>query len=105
MAVLRYQRYRMNPNWKGASMQQNGINWRAMAILSSGHIWTDVNQGAVPALLPFLITERHLSYAAAAGLVLAATVSSSIVQPFFGQYSDRHPLPWLIPAGVPVAVI
>lgn len=84
-------------------MQQNGINWRAMAILSSGHVWTDINQGAVPALLPFLITELHLSYAAAAGLVLAATASSSIVQPFFGQYSDRHPLPWLVPMGVALA--
>jgi MFS transporter, FSR family, fosmidomycin resistance protein len=84
-------------------MQQHGINWRAMAILSSGHVWTDINQGAVPALLPFLITELHLSYVAAAGLVLAATASSSIVQPFFGQYSDRHPLPWLVPAGVALA--
>jgi FSR family fosmidomycin resistance protein-like MFS transporter len=86
-------------------MKQNGINWRAMAILSSGHVWTDVNQGAVPALLPFFIAERQLSYAAAAALVLAATVSSSIIQPFFGQYSDRHPLPWLIPAGVALAGI
>ncbi|MFL5665693.1 MAG: MFS transporter [Ktedonobacteraceae bacterium] len=84
-------------------MQQHGINWRAMAILSSGHVWTDINQGAVPALLPFLITELHLSYVAAAGLVLAATASSSIVQPFFGQYSDRHPLPWLVPTGVALA--
>jgi MFS transporter, FSR family, fosmidomycin resistance protein len=84
-------------------MQQHGINLRAMAILSSGHVWTDINQGAVPALLPFLITELHLSYVAAAGLVLAATASSSIVQPFFGQYSDRHPLPWLVPTGVALA--
>lgn len=86
-------------------MVQKNINWRAMAMLSSGHLWTDINQGAVPALLPFLIAERHLSYTAAGGLVLAATASSSIVQPFFGQYSDRHPLPWLIPAGVGLAGI
>lgn len=84
-------------------MKHNGINWRAIGILSSGHLWTDVNQGAVPALLPFLIAEQKLSYVAAAGLVLAATVSSSIIQPFFGQYSDRHPMPWLIPAGVALA--
>src|SRR5437016_4263431 len=86
-------------------MKQTGINWRAMATLSSGHLWTDVNQSAVPALLPFLITAQKLSYVAAAGLVLAATASSSIIQPFFGQYSDRHPLPWLMPVGVALAGI
>ncbi len=86
-------------------MKQNSINWRAMAVLSSGHLWTDVNQVAVPALLPVLIVEQKLSFVAAAALVLAATASSSIVQPVFGQYSDRHPSPWLIPTGVALAGI
>jgi FSR family fosmidomycin resistance protein-like MFS transporter len=60
---------------------------------------TDVAQGSVPALLPFLIAERHLNYAAAAALVLAATISSSIIQPLFGHVSDRRSLPWLMPLG------
>src|SRR5205807_2488986 len=58
---------------------------------------------AVPAMLPFFIRERHLSYAAAAGLVLAQTVSSSVLQPLFGQLTDRLPAPWLMPAGVALA--
>lgn len=71
-----------------------------MAVLSAGHLFTDVNQGAVAALVPFLISERGLSLAAAGTLVLAATLSSSIVQPFFGYFSDRIPLPSLMPLGV-----
>jgi FSR family fosmidomycin resistance protein-like MFS transporter len=51
-------------------------------------------------MLPFFVSQRHLSYAAAAGLVLAQTVSSSVLQPLFGQLTDRRPLPWLLPAGV-----
>jgi FSR family fosmidomycin resistance protein-like MFS transporter len=70
-----------------------------MATLSAGHLFTDVAQGAVPALLPFLIARDHLSYAAAAALVLAATISSSIIQPLFGHLSDRLSLPWLMPLG------
>jgi FSR family fosmidomycin resistance protein-like MFS transporter len=35
--------------------------------------------------------------------VLAATVASSIVQPLFGLASDRHSMPWLMPAGLLVA--
>jgi FSR family fosmidomycin resistance protein-like MFS transporter len=60
----------------------------------------DVNQGAIPALLPFLVTQRDLSYTAASGLVLTATVISAIIQPLLGLYSDRHPIPWLMPLGM-----
>ncbi len=71
-----------------------------MAALSAGHLFTDVNQGAVAALVPFLVAERGLSLAAAGTLVLAATISSSIVQPLFGYFSDRRPLAALMPLGV-----
>jgi FSR family fosmidomycin resistance protein-like MFS transporter len=68
-----------------------------------GHLMTDLNQGMLPALLPFFIAERGLSYAAAGGLVLAANLVSSLAQPLFGYMADRRPSPWLIPAGVAVA--
>ena len=55
-----------------------------MAALSSGHLATDLAQGSLPALLPFLKTEFDLSYTAASALVLAATISSSLIQPLFG---------------------
>ena len=74
-----------------------------MGVLSSGHLFTDLNQGAVAALLPFLISERGLSLAAAGALVFAATVSSSLVQPLFGIFSDRSPIPALMPLGVLLA--
>jgi FSR family fosmidomycin resistance protein-like MFS transporter len=79
---------------------EKGVDKRAMATLSAGHLFTDVNQGAVAALVPFLVAERGLSLAAAGALVLAATLSSSIVQPLFGYFSDRTPLPSLMPLGV-----
>ncbi len=74
-----------------------------IALLSAGHLFTDLNQGAMPALLPFLVAEYHLSYQQAAGLVFAATVLSSVMQPLFGQYADRAPAAWLMPAGILLA--
>jgi MFS transporter, FSR family, fosmidomycin resistance protein len=71
-----------------------------MSVLSAGHLFTDLNQGAVAALLPFLVAERGFSLAAAGTLLLAATVSSSVVQPLFGVFSDNRPLPALMPLGV-----
>src|SRR5438270_9453479 len=70
-----------------------------MAALSGGHLFTDIAQGSIPALLPFMISTHHLNYAAASALVLAATISSSVVQPLFGHVSDRLSLPWLMPLG------
>jgi FSR family fosmidomycin resistance protein-like MFS transporter len=76
-----------------------------MAALSLGHLCVDLCQGALPALLPFLIAAHHWSYGQASALVLAATVSSSIIQPLFGYLSDGRSLPWLMPGGVAVAAI
>ncbi len=80
-----------------------GVDRRAMGALSVGHLFTDLNQGAVAALLPFLISERGISLTAAGALVFAATVSSSVVQPLFGVFSDRRPIPALMPLGVLLA--
>ncbi|MFG3254810.1 MFS transporter [Streptomyces sp. NPDC048172] len=70
---------------------------RSLALLSVSHACVDVYQGAVAALIPFFVAERAYSYAAASGIVLAASLLSSVVQPLFGALTDRWPLPWLLP--------
>lgn len=65
--------------------------------MSLGHACVDVYQGAVAALVPFFVAERAYSYAAASGVVLAASLLSSVVQPLFGALTDRRPMPWLLP--------
>jgi MFS transporter, FSR family, fosmidomycin resistance protein len=74
-------------------------------MMSMAHVVDDLYQGIVPALLPFLVSERQYSYAAVAGLTLAATVLSSVVQPLFGWWSDRKPRRWLIPIGMTTAAL
>jgi FSR family fosmidomycin resistance protein-like MFS transporter len=76
-----------------------------MASLSLGHGATDLAQGAVPALLVFLVPKFDLSYTLAAAVVLVATFSSSVVQPVFGHWSDRRGAQWLLPGGVVLAGI
>jgi MFS transporter, FSR family, fosmidomycin resistance protein len=79
------------------------VDYKAVAVLSAAHLCDDINQGVVPAMLPFFIAAYHLTYAAAAGLVLAQTLSSSLVQPLFGLIADRRSSPWLIPVGMSLA--
>ncbi len=68
-----------------------------------GHICTDINQGALPAILPFLVLHKDISYASAAGLIFAANSVSSIVQPLFGYMGDKFSWPWLMGLGALLA--
>jgi FSR family fosmidomycin resistance protein-like MFS transporter len=76
------------------------VNIRRLAGLSTGHLITDVNQGAVIILVPVVRASLGLSIGAAALMVTVSTVTSSLVQPLFGILSDRVDLRWMIPAGV-----
>ncbi|MFJ3909117.1 MFS transporter [Streptomyces vinaceus] len=83
---------------------------RRIAGYAAGHSCVDVYQGAVAALVPFLVSERAYGYAAASGIVLAASLLSSVVQPLFGALADRRAVPWLIPlstaaAGLGIALV
>lgn len=81
------------------------MNKRRLGLLTGTHAVNDLYQGLVPALLPIMVLERGYSYTAAAGLMLAATGLSSVVQPLFGLYADRHPRSWLVPTGFLVAAL
>jgi FSR family fosmidomycin resistance protein-like MFS transporter len=74
-----------------------------MGALSGGHLATDFASGMVPALIPFFADEFDLSYTLTALIMLAATLSSSVVQPLFGLWSDRRGAMWLLPVGVGLA--
>lgn len=76
---------------------------RGISLLSVAHIVNDANQSALPTIIPWLVTHRGLSLAAAASLVLAMNLSSSVVQPLFGWMSDRRSLAFVIPLAVFVA--
>ena len=81
------------------------IDRKGMSVLSCGHLATDFASGSVPALLPFLTVEFDLSYTLTAVLMLAVLVSSSLMQPLFGLWSDRRGALWLLPAGLALAGI
>ena len=76
------------------------LDVRSMALLATAHVADDINQSFVPALLPYLIVSRGLSYTTAGSLVLAQALSSSVIQPAIGHLADRRSMPWLIGVGL-----
>jgi len=74
-----------------------------LRLLTVAHFVNDMNQGVLPAMIPWLVLHWHLSLAVAATLVLAANLFGSVVQPLFGYLSDKHTTAWVIPAAIVVA--
>ena len=79
------------------------LDRRGLSVLCAAHIVNDLNQSAIPAILPFLAARDRLSLASAAALILAMNLSSSVVQPLFGYWSDRRSLAWVMPVSIVIA--
>src|ERR1700733_15694210 len=77
--------------------------WRRMRLWAAAHAVDDLYQGLVPACVPYFVLDRHYGYVAASGLTLAATLGSSIPQPFFGVIADRRGAGWMAGSGVGLA--
>src|SRR5579884_797559 len=90
-------------NTKGGIEKMFLIKQKALTVLVVAHGCIDLCQGAIPALLPTLMSEQHLSYTAAAGLIFATNITSSIIQPVFGHYADRVRASWLLPCALLLA--
>jgi FSR family fosmidomycin resistance protein-like MFS transporter len=78
---------------------KTAFNLKILLILSLGHLVTDIYQGALPAILPFLKTKLSLSYTMAGVVMMASNVTSSVIQPLFGYLSDKKEKAFLLPLG------
>ncbi len=81
------------------TLRQDNFNMRMLLVLSFGHLATDICQSALPAILPFLKAKLLLSYATTGVIMLASNVTSSVVQPLFGAWSDQKEKIFLLPTG------
>ncbi len=78
---------------------------RLLGFLALGHMVIDINQGSFPVILPFLKDALNLSYAATGMIVLAANITSSLIQPLFGYLADKTARRWLLPISVLLSAV
>lgn len=83
-------------------MLENKNHWlsKTMLLLVFGHLVTDLSQGALPVLLPFLKDNFNLTYAQIGFIVLTQNLTSSVIQPLFGYFSDKISVSWLLPVSI-----
>lgn len=79
---------------------QSNIQYSKIGVLSLAHMLNDLYSNYLPQLVPFLIIlTPNFTVTRAAILVSAFTISSSLIQPFFGYYLDRQGKRWLVYVG------
>lgn len=73
--------------------------------ISSTHLINDMMQSVLLALYPLLQGSYGLSFVQIGLITVAFQCSASLLQPLIGLYTDRRPLPWLLPAGMGFTVL
>ncbi|MCP1576236.1 MFS family permease [Herbaspirillum rubrisubalbicans] len=63
------------------------------------HLINDMIQALLPSIYPMLKTGYGLSFTQVGLITLTFQVTASLLQPWIGMYTDRHPQPWLLPCG------
>jgi FSR family fosmidomycin resistance protein-like MFS transporter len=85
------------------SHEQTPTETTAMGILlalSLSHLINDTLQAVLPAIYPNLKESFHLNLSQIGLITFAYQLTASILQPLVGLYTDRHPRPYALAAGM-----
>jgi len=73
--------------------------------VSAIHMLNDSMQAVVPAILPSLQQPLNLSYTQIGFVIFALNITSSLLQPLIGMYSDKKPSPFMLPLGMVMSLV
>lgn len=68
--------------------------------VSAAHLLNDALQSVVPAVFPLFRDSLHLSFAEVGWVAFTLNITASVLQPLIGAYTDKRPLPLLLPLGM-----
>ena len=68
--------------------------------LSFAHLVNDTLQSLIPAIYPILKTELRLDYSHIGLITLTNQLTASLLQPFVGAFTDKHPQPFSLALGM-----
>lgn len=76
-----------------------------LALLAVSHFFNDMIQSLLPAIYPLLKESFDLSFGQIGLITLTFQFAASLLQPFVGVYTDRHPKPYSLVFGMGSTVI
>lgn len=88
-----------------ATQQSSPLVMRIIGAVALAHLINDLIQAVLPAIYPMLKASYGLTFTQVGLITLTFQLTASLLQPWVGYYTDRHPKPWLLPAGTVCTLI
>ena len=85
---------------KGHPHLTEGTAYAILFTMGTCHLLNDMIQSVIPAIYPLLKDKFGFTFAQIGVITLVFQLTSSVLQPFVGQYADRHPQPYSLAAGM-----
>mgnify|MGYP006167294611 CR=1 FL=1 len=74
--------------------QPQGMIIKVVGAVAVAHLLNDLIQAVLPAIYPMLKTNFSLSFAQVGLISLVYQITASLLQPWIGLYTDKHPKPF-----------
>jgi len=78
---------------------------KIVGAVAFAHLLNDLIQSALPSIYPLLKTKFSLDFTQIGWISLVYQLTASMLQPWIGLYTDKHPKPYLLPLGMAVTLI
>ena len=88
-----------------ATSQSSPLVMRIIGAVALAHLINDLIQAVLPSIYPMLKASYGLSFTQIGLITLTFQLTASLLQPWVGYHTDRHPKPWLLPAGTVCTLI
>ncbi|NSL50870.1 MFS transporter [Calidifontibacillus erzurumensis] len=100
----------MNAQLQNASVQQSPIEksrtvYHILFIIGLVHLLNDTIQAVVPAMFPILAKSLGFNFTQLGMIAFAVNMTASLMQPVVGVFSDKHPMPKLLPIGLSFSLV
>ncbi|HEV2612937.1 MAG TPA: MFS transporter [Noviherbaspirillum sp.] len=94
------------PSAPPATEESKGTFFAGIVGLAAfAHLLNDLIQAMLPSIFPMLKTQFSLSFGEIGMIALTYQVTASLLQPWVGLYTDKHPKPYLLPSGMMVTLL
>lgn len=85
---------------KGHPHVSEGTAYAILFIMGTCHLLNDMIQSVIPAMYPLLKDKFGFTFAQIGAITFVFQITSSVFQPFIGNYADRHPQPYSLALGM-----
>lgn len=71
-----------------------------LLMISFSHLLNDTIQSLIPSIYPIIKNSLHISFGQLGMVTFTFQLTASLLQPFVGSYTDKHPLPYSLAIGM-----